>query len=380
MRRAGVRRVRAGEDGNAGGLERRDSRACVVERERLQPAGKLKRRRQPLHFRLGQSRRKMWIGRKRRAARPARFAFEHRERRHDERMMRGHPRREVRRRGRVREKVHEPVRAGLDRSHRIGLCADVDDRHFLAPVGRGHDRRQFFVAQSRPRDSVRGSVVFDDLDVIRSLGDPRVDERPRVAGAGERGDLLAELGPVAAGSRDEHAGRSQVGTRCDSMAGLLRANASRERRIGEHVQFGRHAELHGSLQRIAAGVRMGVDEAGQQGLAGAVNQIGARGRRKVRAQRGDVIAVDDDGDVWKKALAVEHAYVHQRGACASRGGGDACRHRSLRRSIECDARSHDAGAQCAGEPERDACGHAFTRRSCLRRGGSRHRPARGRGS
>ena len=131
------------------------------------------------------------------------------------------------RRRRVGEDVHEAAGAGRDRAIGFGVRSDVHDRQLAARL-RGRDHRASAsgargAAVCMPVDS---AVLVDDLDVVGSLGDARVDERLRLRGRAERRDGHAELRPVTLRRRHQRAGREDVGpARRAALPSVRRATA-----------------------------------------------------------------------------------------------------------------------------------------------------------
>ena len=171
----------------------------------------------------------------------------------------------------IDEQVRESVRARRDRRSRAGEIADVDERQLSARMRRRDGRAKHLGRERRQRRSVRAAVVVHDLHIVRSFGDARVDERLRGIGRGERRNRRTVLGAVTALHGHERARREEIGARRRLSRALLGAPGARRADVAEHVELRRHAERERGRERLVPRVRVGVDEPGQQRLAGAVD-------------------------------------------------------------------------------------------------------------
>ena len=111
----------------------------------------------------------------------------------------------------VDKSVDQSVGARCDGTAGELARQDMDNRELFA-VLRGFDdccERGF--VDGFPRQSDLRAVVIDDLDIVRSLGDPRGHERVGLVRRGDRWDGKPVFCAVAARCRHERAGRAKVG-------------------------------------------------------------------------------------------------------------------------------------------------------------------------
>ena len=159
----------------------------------------------------------------------------------------------------------------------------------------------------------RARVSYDDLDVIRSLGDPLGDEPRRLVRSAHQ-TAVPESGNtrVQAARRDgRRAGTANIGEPFDAAQRVHQL-----RRSAGHVQRGRHAETAKPLERFPA-VQMDVrvDQSGQQHTGGTIDDAGTVGIRD------DPAGLDDDR-AWSQQLpAVEDADIGQGGSGVRRRAG-----------------------------------------------------------
>ena len=123
--------------------------------------------------------------------------------------------------------------------------------------------------------AVGAEIVDHDLDVIRTLGNAGVDPSLSLRGRRERWDLKAVLRTMAAGDSRESSGGAQIGPVEIFALGLIFLGRLHEVQTGEHVEFSCDAENLCFLQRVALGVRVRVDQAGQESVARGVNGLHA---------------------------------------------------------------------------------------------------------
>jgi hypothetical protein len=339
---AGVRRVGAGEDRHARLLELADGGERVPELEALVGREGPAQGGGLVGAQVG---RETGIVRQGLAARGPGRALDHGEGRRHERLVRLDQPGEARLRRPVGEDVDEAVRSRLDRLLGAILGADVDHRQLAVLVGGLHQRREGRPVEGRQLEAVRRAVLQHDLDVVRPLGHAGVDPGLRLLRPGQRRDGHAVLRAVAAGSGGEVARAVEVGPPRRPGLRLLLAHLPGEVGIGEHVELGGDAEDERPLQRVAPGVGVAVDEAGEDRLAGAVDDRGPPGRDDVRARGGDSVPLEDDGPLRDHPGAVEDADVDDGGRNGlGRGPGDPARGQQDSRKQEMLASDHDGGS------------------------------------
>jgi hypothetical protein len=351
VHRARVAGVGAGEDRHARRAQRADGRLGGGVAPRRRGAGDGEDLAEHLRVLAGEEGRDARVARERRAWRHAVGARadgaatrggEHRERRDSEGATSLHQRREARVAGRVEHQVREAARAGVDGGARRAQIADVHDGQPVAPARGGDGRAQRRGVERGEAAAVEVPVVEDDLDPVGALGEPRVDERLRRVGGGERGDRHPVLGAVAARCGDERAGGEHVGARRGAPVALLRAPRRRLPVVGEHVQLGRHAEGERGARRVAPGMHVRVDEAGEERAPAPVDHRGTGRGDEAGRHLCDAAAGDEHVARRVHALPVEQAHLseeHRRRVGARR----------LR--VGRLGREHGDGAEQAGEAD-----------------------------
>ena len=176
---------------------------------------------------------------------------------------------------RRRRRPHAGHPAGARRAPRPACrlrCAAA----IAAPTCAGRERRP------APGRAVRAHVLDDQLDVVRTFLGARGDERLRVAVGRQRRHRHAVLGAVAARRGDRGTGRPQVGLRGARQRLALLLERGQAVPVAEHVELGGDAEAQRIALRAAPAVGVRIDEAGQQGLAAAVDR-GDAGRDRAPA-------------------------------------------------------------------------------------------------
>ena len=252
-------------------------------------------------------------------------AIQHGERGNDEDVMRGGDPAEVRGGCRPDEQMRQAVSARIDGIQRLLQGADVRHHQLSALVRRFGQRLHQRFAERRAwlGDTIFEGVVVDDLDVIRALGDARVDPCLRFFRPGERGDRDAVLGAVASRDGRQVARRPEIGIIAQFPFALLLLDAGGHFRVGEHIEVGGHAE-NGRLleQGFGDGVGMGVDQAGEQRLSRAIHDVGAGRARDGFSHGANDAVLHQHTAVFQRAGSVEHADVldQQSRGCGLRDG------------------------------------------------------------
>jgi hypothetical protein len=198
----------------------------------------------------------------------------------------------------------------------------MPDRAQPRRVSRLDERLHDVDLQRRQLQPGGRTVVDDDLQIVDPLRETRLDERPGPAGiadrvervvaaerrAGRAVEGIEELAGVPARGCRERAGGADVG---DVVAlGRQPPLPGEVRRQAEHVELGRHPERERLREAAVHGMGVGVDQAGQQCLPGAVHDD--VGRAAVRL--GDPVAVDEHIRAPGGALTVEDADGTDKGA------------------------------------------------------------------
>src|SRR6185436_7324604 len=174
------------------------------------------------------------------------------------------------------------------------------------------------------------------------------DEALGLGGRVDGGNPLP-LGPVAVRAGHEEARREEVGAVQPLAAPLLAPPLGRPGRIGGHVEDGGHPEHQLVAQGGAADVAVRIDEARQQRLARALDDLGAGRRGQVGAHRLDAALAHQHRGPGQHPLAVEHPHVADEGD-GRRGEGVPAAHRD---QDEGEAAGSSHGAQrsaLAGRP------------------------------
>ena len=171
--------------------------------------------------------------------------------------------------------------------------------HGLLPVlmGGGHERVHGGLVV------VGARAAYDDLDVVRALGDPVGHELPGLVRALDLRPLVGDEHPGVQTARRQ--GR-QARAAQPGKPGHAAQRIHQGRRGVSHVEHGGHAEAGQPLQRApVAHVHVGVDQPGQQHAA---VPVGDRGPRRIGT---DPIALDDHRPGRPQLPPVEHAHVGQ---------------------------------------------------------------------
>jgi hypothetical protein len=96
--------------------------------------------------------------------------------------------------------------------------------------------------------------------------------------------------------------------------------------VGEHVQFGRDAEDFGFFQRISPSVSVGINQAGQQGVASSVNLLYARQNSDSVTNRFNSAVLYPDIGLVRYSVAVKYPSVADyEAAVIVRAGQENCR-------------------------------------------------------
>src|SRR5579863_2961067 len=111
--------------------------------------------------------------------------------------------------------------------------------------------------------AVGAEIVDDDLDVVGTFSDAGVDPGLSFGGRGERGDVEAVLGAVAAGDGGESSGGAQIGPVEKFAVGLIFFGLLHVLYVGEHVELGGHAKNFRLFESVAEGVGVRIDQAGE---------------------------------------------------------------------------------------------------------------------
>ena len=114
------------------------------------------------------------------------------------------------------------------RAARALSAQNVDDAELLSRVGGLDQSRKRLPSDRRVRQADFPAVVVDDLDVIRSLGNPGVNECLSLAWSVDCGDPQPVLRAMSPRGGRERAGGKQVGP-ISSTPGRLFRTASRRR-------------------------------------------------------------------------------------------------------------------------------------------------------
>ena len=88
---------------------------------------------------------------------------------------------------------------------------------------------------------------------------------------------------------------------------LFLPHGGRKRVVGEHVDFRRHTEREGTLERAGVGMGVGVDQARQERLARAIHDGTVVRQGDVRAGGRDDAVLDQHRGALNGANAVEEA-------------------------------------------------------------------------
>ena len=195
----------------------------------------------------------------------------------------------------------------------------MDDRHLAALVGGLDKSGDLLVREGRPLHFIGGEIVLDELDEVGSFGDAGVDEGLQIRPGLDGRDAHPELRAMAARDGAEDARRDKEGLHRRGGPALGGLDLLQQIRTHEHVDEDRDAEGQALLEGVRReDVVMGVDEAGQEGPALAVNDRDARGGRQVCAHGGDAAVADEDVRLGPYALAIEDAHAANK---EGRGGG-----------------------------------------------------------
>src|SRR5215472_16909670 len=82
----------------------------------------------------------------------------------------------------------------------------------FSPMGSLNHRRQRLLAERGPGLTCRiGTIIIDNLDVVRAFLDPGVDEGLRLSRFGDRRNREAVLGSMPTGSGDQCTSGAQIG-------------------------------------------------------------------------------------------------------------------------------------------------------------------------
>ena len=213
--------------------------------------------------------------------------------------------------GLVDEDVYEAVDSVVHGVEGGALTGDVGDAHHAALAGFAGEGLDGGVVEDGDGGAGEGAVLEHDLEVIGSLLLAVLHELLRFVGGAEGGSLDDVGGPVVGVSLGDGGrvdGAELVGAIGGAGVLLLGGHLLDEGEVAPHVEFGGDAELGCSLQVPALpGVGVPVDEAGQEGLPGAVDG-GCAGRHDDVCPDSLYLVVDDeDGRAGQDVLSVEDA-------------------------------------------------------------------------
>ena len=279
--RAGIRCVRAGQDRHAGGVERADVGQDARHPLRIRfPAEVLTQTAALLGSQEGSDQR---IPGQLQAARHPGDRLEHRECRDDEDPRLAGRFDEIRAARAIEVHVDQGVGTRGDGLPGLFRRADVEDGEQIVTVRGGRDPRQRRGCE-RGKRAPGGSGFVDHLDEVGSRGHAVGDEGLRLLRVVQGGQRDAELRAVPALDGNGAAGKD-VGPVGNRSRCLLPSPLRRHGLRGEHVENRRDAEVQCLLERRPEVVRVAVDQSGQQGHAGAVDdlRVGAGGRWNVVA-------------------------------------------------------------------------------------------------
>jgi hypothetical protein len=210
--------------------------------------------------------------------------------------------------GRIAVDVHQPGGAGGD--DRAGA---LDRRHMgdrLQPGGlagrqQGGDARRIEGGEVDML-AVAVAVVEHELDEVRTLLNAAFHHSRGIGWGIEGVQRNAELGAVAALGGDQGTGRPDVRQCAVGERLAVAAVVGQCRRRTEHVDRAGDAEAQHLRPRLAPGVHVGVDQAGQQGAAAAADFGGVAHLGEALGDGGDAAVAHQHVGARPDAVAVEH--------------------------------------------------------------------------
>src|ERR1700747_656611 len=101
----------------------------------------------------------------------------------------------------------QAVAAAFQRTDRGVVRLDMRERESSAPVGRLHGSTQ---KHRRHRGKGAARISEDDLDIVRTLGNSRIDKLLRVLWIAQRRDLETVFRAVPAGEGDGEPARTKI--------------------------------------------------------------------------------------------------------------------------------------------------------------------------